>query len=363
MVVLIEADIRAGHAVVFMCSEHEAFADFVMGLIPDNRQAHVVYIAPGDPAGCPIVMNLLAPEPGVDADRRSGDISSALQRAVGEEAGIGPRTDTILRNAVRALMDYPGGATLLDIVRLCQDDEFRKSVVAHIRDPQVREFWTRTFPETYPRNASAPLASRMDALLHNPSVRHFLCGSTASSFSFSEVVRNQGIVLIDLSRLDRESVIILAELFIALLQNELLTREILTPSERPELRILVDEWPSNVGRAEDSWKTLLARGRKYAGSIVLAAQHCAQVPLSLQREMAGTVGPRASSTSVPRMHVCSAGTCCSRPKMAIRPSRWPSRASSAWPLDRRSFEWPGAAPSRSTSGSPFRSNLVGRLSG
>ncbi|MBL0001833.1 MAG: hypothetical protein IPO97_13255 [Sphingomonadales bacterium] len=52
----------------------------------------------------------------------------------------------LLRYAVLALLDQPQ-ADLRDIVRLYVDKEFRKAVVAGIRNEQVRAFWTSEIPE------------------------------------------------------------------------------------------------------------------------------------------------------------------------------------------------------------------------
>jgi hypothetical protein len=53
----------------------------------------------------------------------------------------GPRLDYILTNAVRALLDAPGG-TLLMLPRLLIDENFRAQLVdQHVADPYVRAFW------------------------------------------------------------------------------------------------------------------------------------------------------------------------------------------------------------------------------
>lgn len=56
------------------------------------------------------------------------------------ENSWGPRLEYILRNIVLALVDYPN-ATLMHILRILTDKNFREEVVSNVKDPVVLKFW------------------------------------------------------------------------------------------------------------------------------------------------------------------------------------------------------------------------------
>lgn len=83
----------------------------------------------------------------------------------------------LLRYAILALLDQPE-ADIRDIVRLYVDKEFRRGVVAGIKDEQVRSFWTTEFPNMNYMTASdgvAPIANKLGAFLAHPLIRRAVC--------------------------------------------------------------------------------------------------------------------------------------------------------------------------------------------
>jgi hypothetical protein len=60
------------------------------------------------------------------------------------EHSRGPRLEYILRNVVLSIIEYPN-ATLMHILRVLTDKDFREDVVSHITDSVVKRFWTNEF--------------------------------------------------------------------------------------------------------------------------------------------------------------------------------------------------------------------------
>ena len=56
----------------------------------------------------------------------------------------GARTEHILRNLILTMLEYPN-ANLSDMLKLLSDKDFRKTVLTHITNEQVRLFWTDEF--------------------------------------------------------------------------------------------------------------------------------------------------------------------------------------------------------------------------
>ena len=63
------------------------------------------------------------------------------------------RMEYILNNTILALLDYPG-ATILGIMRMLSNKEYRKQVVDQIKDPMVKSFWVDEFAKYTDRFAA-----------------------------------------------------------------------------------------------------------------------------------------------------------------------------------------------------------------
>jgi hypothetical protein len=75
------------------------------------------------------------------------------------------RMEHVLRDAIYTLLEI-GNATLPDILRLLRDKSHRKSVIARISNPLVRDFWRLEFEQysyRYRADAVAPIPNKVGA--------------------------------------------------------------------------------------------------------------------------------------------------------------------------------------------------------
>ena len=75
------------------------------------------------------------------------------------------RMEHVLRDAIYTLLEI-GNATLPDILRLLRDKSHRKSVIARISNPLVRDFWRLEFEHhsyRYRADAVAPIPNKVGA--------------------------------------------------------------------------------------------------------------------------------------------------------------------------------------------------------
>ena len=56
----------------------------------------------------------------------------------------GPRLEYILRNTLFTLVNYPN-ATLMHILRILTDKQFREEVLKHTKDTLILKFWKDEF--------------------------------------------------------------------------------------------------------------------------------------------------------------------------------------------------------------------------
>ena len=88
----------------------------------------------------------------------------------------GPRLEYILHNAVSALLDCEN-ATLLGVNRMLTDPGYLARVVAQVKDPFIRSFWTdeyEGYDPCFQREAIAPIQNKLGQFLLNPVIRNIL---------------------------------------------------------------------------------------------------------------------------------------------------------------------------------------------
>src|SRR5205823_1075559 len=112
--------------------------------IPSRRTDDLVLIEPGDLAH-PVAMNPFYRVPKDERPLVASNLVAAFKHLWRESWG--PRLEYLLYNTVAALLDSPDHLrpTILSVSRMFVDAKYRAAVVAHIADPQVRQFWTGEF--------------------------------------------------------------------------------------------------------------------------------------------------------------------------------------------------------------------------
>ena len=114
---MIVDDIRAGHGVAVV-DPHGDLAEKIIEFIPSERIEDVVYFNPSD-INFPIAFNVVEQvEPHLRHLVASGLIG-VFQKLWADSWG--PRLEYILRNAILAILDFPG-STLLGVVRMLSDN-------------------------------------------------------------------------------------------------------------------------------------------------------------------------------------------------------------------------------------------------
>jgi energy-coupling factor transporter ATP-binding protein EcfA2 len=133
---LIGQDIAAGRGCALV-DPHGDLAARVAARVPSSRSDDLVYVNLPDP-GQAFGYNPLTH---VSAERRSLVASGIMElfEKMWPQAW-GQRMEHILRNSLLALLDFPQ-ATFADILRLYGDKSFRREVVTHCANEQVRAFW------------------------------------------------------------------------------------------------------------------------------------------------------------------------------------------------------------------------------
>lgn len=283
---LLVAEIRAGRGVGLL-DPHGDLADRVLDLIPRHRTNDVVLFDPADTER-PIGMNLLEHgEPNARPLVVSG-ILSVFRKVFAEFWG--PRLENVFRNCLFALLEIRG-STLLGVMRMLGDEKYRTRVVALVRDPVVRFYWTHEFaayPKAFLAEVVSPVQNKVAAVLTNPLLRNIV-GQHTSSFSCSDVMDQGRIFIGNLSKgkIGEDASALLGSALITRFQLAAYGRVSQPIEDRRPFTLYIDEFGSFT---TPSFGELLSEARKYKLALVLAHQYLGQFDDALRRAVMGNAG-------------------------------------------------------------------------
>ncbi len=282
-------DIRNGEGLAFI-DPHGGTVEHLLEYIPEDRIKDVVYFAPFD-LEHPIAFNVMED---VGYDRRHLVVSGLMAtfKKIWEDAWSA-RMEYILTNTLLALLEYPD-ATLLGVNRMYTDKEYRQKVVDNVKDPVVKDFWTKEFAnygDRYTQEATPAIQNKVGQFTGNPLIRNII-GQPKSSFDIRTMMDEKKILLINLSKG------LVGETNMRLLGSMLTTRIFLAAMSRanlpaPELKKLpnfyfyVDEFQNF---ANETFAEILSEARKYKLNLVIAHQYIEQMEEEVRDAVFGNVG-------------------------------------------------------------------------
>ena len=179
----IAQDLEAGRGVCVI-DPHGDLANAVLGFVSAERTSDVVYFHPAD-LEKPIGFNLIDSIPSDFRARVADDVVSAFVHIFGETS-VGTRSQQVLRNCLRVLMDATDPASLLCIPKLIADQKYRERQLRSLKDPVVMSYWRDQFDTYSPQMAAevtAPILNKLDQLLGSPAFRNVV-GQTRSTIDF-----------------------------------------------------------------------------------------------------------------------------------------------------------------------------------
>jgi hypothetical protein len=202
----------------------------------------------------------------------------------------GVRMEHLLRYAILALLDQPE-TDMQDIMRMFLEKEFRKSVIAQITDPQVRQFWTEEFPSMNYKTAAdgvAPIANKLGAFLAHPIIRKSVC-APEKPLRFRQIMDQGRVLIINLAKgqLGADIANVMGGLIVSSITHAAFSRHNLPEEERVPYMAYIDEFHSFTTEAIAD---TLSETRKYGLGLTLAQQHTKQCSAALLEGIIGNAG-------------------------------------------------------------------------
>ncbi|MCH8049241.1 TraM recognition domain-containing protein, partial [Patescibacteria group bacterium] len=200
------------------------------------------------------------------------------------------RMEYILNNTILALLDSPG-TTLLGINRMLSDAEYRKQIVANIKDPIVKQFWVKEFEayaSKFATEAVAPIQNKVGQFLSASIIRNIVAQSK-STFNLRAIMDDQLIFFANLSkgRIGEDAMRLLGGMLITKIQMSAMERVDMPEEKRQDFYMYVDEFQNF---AVESFASILSEARKYRLNLIMAHQYIAQLSEEVRDSVFGNVG-------------------------------------------------------------------------
>jgi Type IV secretion-system coupling protein DNA-binding domain len=270
---LIVQDIYNDKGLCFI-DPHGDSSEYIIKRIPERRLKDLVYFNPSD-LEFPIGLNILEATSGEDPYLV---VSGLMQIFAHIWAGSwSSRMEYILSNTLFALLDVPG-STLLGVVRMLSDNDYKEYVVSQIKNPTVKNFWIKeyaAFNDKYRTEAVAPILNKVGQFFSSEITLNMM-GQMVSTVNFRQIMDNSKILIINLSKgkVGESAIGLLGSMIITKLQLAAMSRVNIPEAERRDFYLYVDEFQNFT---TESFATILSEARKYRLCLTLAHQYIKQL--------------------------------------------------------------------------------------
>lgn len=283
---MVKSDMIAGNWLCLL-DPHGDLVDTVLEHIPSHRINDVILFDVSD-TDYPIWFNLLQYETEEEKVRIVSWVVATFHKLF--EHSRGPRLEYILRNVLLSIVDYPN-ATLMHILRVLTDKEFREEVITHIKDPMVvkfrrNEYWKRN--DRQREEAAAPITNKIGQFLSSSVVRNIF-GQPRSKLNLREAMDQGKIILINLSKgkIWEDNASMIGSLLVTKFQIDAMSRADTAFEDRRDFYLYIDEFQNF---ATKSFSTILSEARKYKLSLIIANQFTQQIMEDVRHAIFGNVG-------------------------------------------------------------------------
>jgi hypothetical protein len=266
---------------------HGDLSETILEFIPKRRINDVVYLEPFDTER-PFALNVLEVRNKQQKDLVASGIVSIFYKLYKDSWG--PRLEYILRNVILTLLETPN-STLVDILALLSNPDYRKKVVSQLYDPVLKNFWEKEFakmPDRLKAEAISPIQNKVGQFVTSRMIRNIL-GKSKSSIDLEEIMNEGKILILNLSqgKLGEDNAALLGAMIITQIQLAAMNRSFIKEHERKDFFLYVDEFQNF---ATNSFIKILSEARKYRLSLALANQYIEQLDEDVVHAIFGNVG-------------------------------------------------------------------------
>lgn len=255
-----------------------------LNLIPEHRINDVLYFDPADRFHPP-ALNVLASSSSLENEKLTAELMVGLKRLFTGSKEFGSRTEWILRQTIRTLLDSEGEKTLRDIPRFLEETNFRAEVLETVSDRELQSFWDK---RDLKPSVVDPILNRLSSFLDRPTIRDIV--GQHNRIDFHQIIRDKKIFIANLEKGElKDAAFVLGSFILSRLQMAALARPM---KGRDIYPVLVDEFHNFAGHGMDteSIETFLSEARSFRVPLVVATQFPNQLAQSVIKAIFGNVG-------------------------------------------------------------------------
>lgn len=262
---------------VCVIDPHGDLVESILQYIPKHRAKDVIYFDAGNEER-PMGLNLYQINHPAEADRAVNDAVEIFIKMFGPEI-FGPRIQEYFKyGSLTLLEDTEDKATLIDVPRLFTDEWYRNYKAGKVKNPVVKNFREKTYNAMGEREKQEIIpyfTSKFVSFITNSLIRNII-GQTESAFNFRDIMDNNKILLINLSKgkIGELNAQLLGMILVSKIYNAAMSRADVHESEREYFYLYVDEFQNFV---TDTFADILSEARKYKLCLIMAHQYIAQL--------------------------------------------------------------------------------------
>lgn len=283
---LIREDILAGHGVGVL-DPHGDLVDSVLRHIPRERLNDVVFFNPADDE-YPVAFNPLEKVPDKLKIRVAIGFVDIFKKLFGNNWT--PRLEHVLRYTVLALLDSPN-TTILSILKMLSDKNYRQKIVANIQDSVIKNFWVNEFAawsEKFDNEAIMPLLNKVGQFVSTSLIRNIV-GQSQNKINLRTIMDEGKILLMRISKgnLGEENAALIGAMVVTKIQQAAMSRTDTAEEKRRDFYLYCDEFQYF---ATDTFAEILSEARKYHLNLTMAHQYMGQLSHTIRTTAFGNVG-------------------------------------------------------------------------
>jgi energy-coupling factor transporter ATP-binding protein EcfA2 len=183
----------------------------------------------------------------------------------------GPKMQHYLRNGLLTLLADDRPQTILELVRILTEDDFRQQFVKRLHDPMLRSFWATQWPGGAERDRDASIKAvlnKLGAFVTYDSIRAVI-GQGESTIRPRDIMDRGEVLLVDLSGVGGDNATLFGAMLVSRYYVDAIGRQGMEPQARRQHLLLIDEAQRFGTRAVENTSV---EGRKFGLALALASQ-------------------------------------------------------------------------------------------
>jgi hypothetical protein len=283
---MIKNDIEFGHGICVI-DPHGDLIENIVPYIPESRVKDVIFFNPVDEE-YPIAFNPIEKVSPMLRQQVAMGLIEIFKKVFG--SNWTPRLEHVLRMTILALLDAPK-ASVMSILLLLTDREYRQNTIKSIEDQVVKNFWTNEFAgwsEKFDSEAIMPILNKIGQFVSSTIIRNIV-GQEDNKIDMPQIMDSRKILLVKLPKgiLQEENSSLLGSMIITKIYQAALGRADIPENQRVPFFLYVDEFQNF---ATDTFANILSEARKYKLSLTMAHQYVSQLNDVVKKTVFGNVG-------------------------------------------------------------------------